>query len=197
VGHAADVLKTLPGYDPDIQNNRAQARQLMHKLGYGPADQLKIKLSVRDLPFLRDPAVILIDQLKEVYIDGELETIDTTNWLPKVMRKDYSVGLTGQGSGDPDLSLNVIYRCGGELNYNGYCSPKVDELIDRQSIEADTEKRRQLVWEIERKLAEDGARPIIFYDRRATCWQPYVNGYTVMVNSIFNGWRMEDVWLDK
>ena len=152
---------------------------------------------MRDLPFLRDPAVILIDQLKEVYIDGELETIDTTNWLPKVMRKDYSVGLTGQGSGDPDLSLNVIYRCGGELNYNGYCSPKVDELIDRQSIEADTEKRRQLVWEIERKLAEDGARPIIFYDRRATCWQPYVNGYTVMVNSIFNGWRMEDVLLDK
>ena len=144
-GMPPDVLKTLPGYDTDIENNRAQARQLMHKLGYGPADQLKIKLSVRDLPFLRDPAVILIDQLKEVYIDGELETIDTTNWLPKVMRKDYSVGLTGQGSGDPDLSLNVIYRCGGELNYNGYCSPKVDELIDRQSIEADTQKRKQLV----------------------------------------------------
>jgi peptide/nickel transport system substrate-binding protein len=191
------MLKTLPGYDPDVQNNRAEARQLMDKLGYGPANRLKIKVSVRDLPFLRDPAVILIDQLKEVYIDGELETIDTTNWLPKVMRKDYSVGLTGQGSADPDLSLNVIYRCGGELNYNGYCSPEVDELIDRQSIEADTQKRRQLVWEIERKLAEDGARPIIFYDRRATCWQPYVKGYTVMVNSIFNGWRMEDVWLDK
>ena len=25
----------------------------------------------------------------------------------------------------------------------------------------------------------------------------HVKGYTVMVNSIFNGWRMEDVWLDK
>jgi peptide/nickel transport system substrate-binding protein len=46
-------------------------------------------------------------------------------------------------------------------------------------------------------LAEDGARPIIFYDRRATCWQPYVKGLTLMVNSLFNGWRMEDVWLDK
>ena len=53
------------------------------------------------------------------------------------------------------------------------------------------------MWEIERKLAEDGARPIIFYDRRATCQQPHVKGWTVMVNSIFNGWRMEDVWLDK
>jgi peptide/nickel transport system substrate-binding protein len=108
------------------------------------------------------------------------------------------VGLTGQGAGvDPDHSLNVSYRCGGELNYNGYCSAEVDELIERQSIEGDIQKRKRLVWEIERKLAEDGARPIIFYDRRATCWQPHVKGWTVMVNSIFNGWRMEDVWLDK
>ena len=197
-GMPPDMLKTLPGYDPDVQKSRAEARQIMGKLGYGPDARLKIKLSVRDLPFLRDPAVILIDQLKEVYIDGELETIDTTNWLPKVMRKDYIVGLTGQGSGvDPDLSLNLAYRCGGDLNYNGYCSLEVDKLIDQQSIEADTQKRKKLVWEIERKLAEDGARPIIFYDRRATCWQPHVKGWTIMVNSIFNGWRMEDVWLDK
>jgi len=46
-------------------------------------------------------------------------------------------------------------------------------------------------------LAEDGARPIIFYDRRATCWQPYVKGFTIMVNSVFSGGRMEDVWLDR
>ena len=29
------------------------------------------------------------------------------------------------------------------------------------------------------------------------CQQPYVKGLTIMVNSIYNGWRMEDVWLDK
>ena len=32
-------------------------------------------------------------------------------------------------------------------------------------MESDQEKRKKLVWEIERKLAEDGARPIIFYGR--------------------------------
>ena len=83
------------------------------------------------------------------------------------------------------------------LNYNRYCNLEVDELIDRQSAEADQTKRKRLIWEIEKKLAEDGARPIIFYDRRATCWQPQVKGLTIMVNSIFNGARMEDVWLDK
>ena len=94
-----DMLQTLPGYGPDIQKNRAEARQIMQKLGYGPDNRLKIKVSTRDLPYLRDPAVILIDQLKEVYIDGQLETIDTTNWFPRVMRKDYIVALTVSGSG--------------------------------------------------------------------------------------------------
>jgi hypothetical protein len=41
-------------------------------------------------------------------------------------------------------------------------------MIDRQSAEADPEKRRQLVWEIERILARDASRPIIFYTRVAT-----------------------------
>jgi peptide/nickel transport system substrate-binding protein len=96
-----DMPQTLPGYGPNIQLNRADARQIMHKLGYGSDNRLKIKVSVRDLPYLRDPAVILVDQLKEVYIDGQLETIDTTNWFPRVMRKNYIVALTGAGSG-PD-----------------------------------------------------------------------------------------------
>jgi peptide/nickel transport system substrate-binding protein len=197
-GMPPDLLQSLPGYGPDVQKNRADARQIMQKLGYGPDNRLKIKVSARDLPYLRDPAVILIDQLKEVYIDGELETIDTTNWFPRVMRKDYIVGITGAPSGpDPDQILHLLYGCGGELNYNGYCSAEVDALIDRQSAEANEETRKQLVWQIERRLAADVARPIIFYDRRATCWQKRVKGLTLMVNSLFNGWRMEDVWLDK
>jgi peptide/nickel transport system substrate-binding protein len=72
----------------------------------------------------------------------------------------------------------------------------VDWLVDQQSAESDKEKRKQLVWEIERRLAEDGARPVIFYPRQATCRHPQEKGMTMMVNSIYNGFRYEDVWLD-
>src|SRR5207302_7619443 len=190
---------TLPGYDPDIAKRREQAREIMRKLGYGPDRRLAVKISTRDLPFFREPAVLLIDQLKQIYIDGELEPIDTTSWFPKVMRKDYTVGmnLTGNGLDEPDQNFYENFVCGAEGNYNGYCNPEVDKLIDRQSMEADQEKRKKLVWEIERKLAEDGARPMIFYPRGGTCRQPWVKGLTIMVNSIYNGWRYEDVWLDK
>jgi peptide/nickel transport system substrate-binding protein len=98
---------------------------------------------------------------------------------------------------DPDQTLYENYVCGAAHNYTGYCSSELDKLIDAQSTEADPERRRQVVWRIERKLAEDDVQPIIFYGRFATCRQPQVKGLTVMVNSLFNGWRMEDVWLDK
>jgi peptide/nickel transport system substrate-binding protein len=198
-GMPPEVLQTLPGYDPDVQKNRREARGMMQAPGYGPDKRLAFKLATRDIPPYRDPAVILIDQLKEVYIDAELETVDTTQWYPKLNRKDYTVALnmTGNGLDDPDQNFYENYTCGAEGNYNGYCNRQVDKLIDQQSIVADREKRQKLVWEIERKLAEDGARPIIFYAPAGNCRQPYVKGVTIMVNSIYNGWRMEDVWLDK
>jgi peptide/nickel transport system substrate-binding protein len=65
----------------------------MEKLGYGPDKRLQIKVSTRNLPTFRDPAVLLIDQLKQIYIDGELEMIDTTVYYPKIQRKDFTVGL--------------------------------------------------------------------------------------------------------
>ena len=198
-GMPPEMLATLPGYDPDIAKNRAEARKIMEKLGYGPEKRLSLTLSSRNIPGYRQPAVILIDQLKEIYIDAVLEPVETANWFPKIYRKDYTIAINGTESGvdDPDQQFYENFACGAVRNYTGYCNPEVDKLIDQQSAEPNREKRKQLVWQIERRLAEEGARPIIFYPRGGTCTQPYVKGLVTMVNSIYNGYRMEDVWLDK
>jgi peptide/nickel transport system substrate-binding protein len=198
-GMPAEMLRTLPGYDPDVAKNRAEAREIVKKLGYGPEKRFAVTVTTRDAPAYRDPAVLLIDQLKEIYIDGTLNAIDTTQWYPTVMRKDYTVGVTVSENGldDPDQQFYENFSCGAERNYTGYCSAEVDKLIDQQSSEPDSAKRKQIVWEIERKLAEDAARPAIFYPMSAACWQPYFKGHTMMVNGNYNGWRLEDAWLDK
>ena len=198
-GMPPEMLKTLPGYDTDMKTNRAEARSIMEKLGYGPDKRLAVTVSARNIPPYRDPAVILIDQLKEIYIDGQLEPVDTAQWLPKIMRKDYTaaLNLTGNGLDEPDQTLYENFTCGAEGNYDGYCNPELDKMVDRQSMEFDQAKRKALIWAIERKLAEDAARPILYHSRSGTCWQPYVKGYTPMVNSIYNGLRFEDVWLDR
>jgi peptide/nickel transport system substrate-binding protein len=197
-GMPPDEVKKLPGYGPDIEANRAEGRRIMQKLGYGPAKHLDIKVTTRNVQPYRDPAVLLIDQLKQVYIDGELEEVDTPQYFPKILRKDFTVALNLQTSGpDPDPVLKIFYGCGSSLNWDGYCNPEVDQLIDQQSGESNPARRKEIVWKIERKLAADNARPILFYAKGATCRQPWVKGFTQMANSLFNGWRMEDVWLDK
>ena len=179
--------------------NRAEARAIMERLGYGPDKRLKTKVSTRNIAVYRDPAVILIDQLKEIYIDGELDTVETGNWYAKVARRDFTVALnlTGNAVDDPDQAFYENYSCSSERNYTQYCNKELETLFDRQSMELDPNKRRELVWEIDKKLQLDAARPIILHNRAGTCWQPYVKNYTPMVNSIYNGNRFEDVWLDR
>jgi peptide/nickel transport system substrate-binding protein len=198
-GMPPDVLRTLPGYGPDVAKNRVEARALMEKLGYGPDKRLAVKVSTRNVDEYRNAAVIAISQLREIYIDGELDPIDTATWFPRVMRKDYTVGATVSEGGldEPDQKFYETYVCGADRNYTGYCNPETDKLIDAQSMEANPGRRRQLVWDIERRLAEDASRPVLLYARFATCRQPHVKGLVTMTNSRFNGWRMEDVWLDK
>ena len=198
-GLPPDQLAELPGYDTDVAKNRHAARTIMEKLGYGQDKRLAVTVSTRNTAGYRDPAVIAIDQMKEIYIDGTLEPIETANWFPKVIRKDYTVGVNVSETAvdDPDQMFYENYACGSDRNYTGFCDKDVDALIDRQSAEPDAQKRRQLVWEVERRLARDASRPIIFYTRAATCWRPRVKGLNLVVNSVFNGWRFEDVWLDR
>ena len=198
-GMPAERLQTLPGYSGDVQKNRAAAQAIMQKLGYGPDKRLPVKISTRNLAVYRDPAAILIDQLKEIYIDGELETVETANWVPKLMRKDYKVGLNVLGTAvdDPDVYFKQNYVCSSARNYMSYCDKEFDKMVDQQSMEADPGKRKKLAWDADYKLQQDLARPIIYHLRAATCWQPEVQGLTMMTNSQYNGWRFEDVWLDK
>ena len=198
-GMPPEMLVTLPGYDPDVAKNRTEAQKIMEKLGYGPDKHLAVTVSTRNVAGYRDPAVILIDQLKQIFIDGDLKPLDTTQWYPMLVRKDYKVALnvTETAVDDPDPTFYENYVCGAQRNYTGYCNPEVDKMIDEQSVMSDVEKRKRLVWEIERKLAEDDARPILFYPAAAYCRKPEFKGFVAMVNSIYNNSRFEDLWLDK
>ncbi len=197
-GMPPDVLKTVTGYG-DVKKNRAEAQGIMKKLGYAPDKPLKIKVSTRNLATYRDPAVVLIDQLKSIYVDAELEPVESGAWFAKIARGDYAVGLnlTGNGIDDPDQAFYENFGCGSQRNYTHYCNKDLQKLFDEQSQMTDVAKRKKLVWQIDKQIQEDVARPILFHARSGTCWKPYVKNMTIMTNSSYNGYRYEDVWLDK
>ncbi|MGE4047194.1 MAG: ABC transporter substrate-binding protein [Acetobacteraceae bacterium] len=198
-GLPEEILRTIPGYGGDVAGSRRQAQEIMKRQGYSPENTIKIKVSTRNIGAYRDAAVILIDQLKHVYIEAELEVIDTAIWHAKVAKRDYQIGLnvTGSGLDDPDQQFYENYACGSQRNYTDYCNKEVEALVEQQSRELDIVKRKKLVWEIDRRIQMDLARPIIMHNRGGTCMTQKVHAVTIMVNSVYNGWRFEDAWLEK
>jgi len=143
--------------------------------------------------------VILADQLKKIHIVSELDILETPQWYARLARKDYTIGLnvTGVSVDDPDANLIENYSCNSERNYTQYCNVEIDRLLAAQSRELNRQKRKKIVWEIERLLVDDAARPSIMSNVAANCWQPYVRNYRPHDNSQYNTTRFEDVWLDK
>ncbi len=195
-GMPPDVLAKTPGYG-DKTADIKKGQELMKKAGFGPDNRLSAVVSTRNVATYRDPAVILIDQLKAIYIDAELKTIENSNWHATVAKKDYQIGmnLTGLAVDDPDVALFENYACGSQRNYTGYCNKDLQALFEKQSSMSDMEARKKLVWEIDAKLQADVARPMIAHYNAATCLQPRVQGFVRKRNGSYSDWRMENVWL--
>ncbi|MEZ5852363.1 MAG: ABC transporter substrate-binding protein [Hyphomicrobiaceae bacterium] len=198
-GLPAEELAKMPSYAGTAAERQQQARKLMQDAGYGPDKRLKVKVATRDFQSYKDPALLLVDQLNQIYFDAELEIIESSLYYGRVTRGDYMVALnlTGAGIDEPDVTIGENYPCKSQRNYTRYCNNDVDALIDKQSQEFDTAKRKQIVWQIERIMAADAARPIIYHGQAATCWHPRVKGITLHGNSIYNNWRLDSVWLEK
>lgn len=198
-GMPKEELEKLESYAGTVDERRAKARALMESQGYNAANKLKIKVSTRDFTAYKDPAVILVDQLNQIYFDAELEIVESSLYFSRMIKGSYdlALNLTGSAVDDPDAVLKANYLCGAQNNYTNYCNPAIDELINAQSRETDPVKRKAIVWDIERALIEDGARPMIYNGNVNTCWQPELKGIVRKRDSIYNDWRFEQMWLDR
>jgi len=78
-------------------------------------------LSSRNIPAYRDPAVILIDQLKEIYIDAVLEPVETANWFPRFHARATPLRSTAprRAAAAPPSKSNRNSGAGGGANMTG------------------------------------------------------------------------------
>src|SRR3546814_6760977 len=84
----------------------------MRSLGYGPDKPLQIKIATRNIAGYRDPAIIMIDHLSQIFIAGEIDVLDTSVWYTQLARKDFTVAMNVSGIGihDPDVVFYEGYR---------------------------------------------------------------------------------------
>ena len=190
-------LRLLPGYREPARD-KAEAKRLLAAAGFGPDKPLRVELVTRSLAIYVDLASFVVDQLRHVGVEATLKQIETAQYFPALARRDYQIGanLTASGIDDPDGYLYENYKCGSSRNYTDYCSEEMDRLIDVQSQELDRAKRLKLVWDIQKKLEADVARPMLGWRNEYFTRWPYVHNL-VPHNSLYNYGRMQEVWLDR
>ena len=199
-GLTTKQLEAVPGFGRNVGRNLAEARKIMRELGYGPNNRLKTSFFVRAYSETYMVGVSLAaDQLRSIYIDGEIEQKEYAVVTGAYMKGAYAMAFERQGSSvdDPDNAFFEGYKCASVRNYTHYCSREIEAMIDEQSATVDPVARKKLVQAIDLRLQQEGARVVLYQGLSSACWQSYVKGYSRPTNGNYTHHRMDDVWMDK
>jgi peptide/nickel transport system substrate-binding protein len=191
-------LQKLQGFSRDAKAAKDQAKKLLADAG---ASNLSFKFLNRNIDTPYTPvAVFLVDQWKQVGITATHEQKDTAAYTADRNSGNFEVVLDFNCDflDEPDLQLAKFYsatKLGRGLNYAGFDDADLDKMIDGQSRETDSEKRKKLVWDIEKYAMETKAYqyPVLWWYRIV----PYLNivrGWRIGSNHYYNQ-QLETVWL--
>ena len=191
-------LQKIQGFSKDAAAAKEQAKKLLADAG---ASNLSFKFLNRNIDTPYTPvAVFLIDQWRQVGITATHEQKDTAAYTADRNNGNFEVVLDFNCDflDEPDLQLAKFYsatKLGRGLNYAGFDDADLDKMIDGQSRETDPEKRKKLVWDIEKYSMETKAYqyPVLWWYRIV----PYLNvvrGWKIGSNHYYNQ-QLETVWL--
>jgi len=180
------------------EGRKAAARKLLAEAGYGPGNPLRFEAHTRAIATYVDLASYVVNELKQVGVEISLKQLDSVQWYGITTRKEFQLGIniSGYGVDDPDAILFENYTCASLRNYTSYCDEAVSRLIERQSQELDPKKRLALVHQVQKKLAEAGARPTVAWGIDHFAYWPHVRNL-VPHHSLYSFGRMQEVWLDR
>jgi peptide/nickel transport system substrate-binding protein len=149
-------------------------------------------------PDFMDFVQIQIKNWKEAGIDAQLQLKEYGAFISSTIYGKFDqmfVGLRGAWT-DPEAYFYRPYMPGQPLNVMGVNDPKLTEMIKLQRRTFDGAKRKQIVFDIQRYLAEQalfGANGSI---RVVSAWDAHIKNF--MPNNGFDyGGRLMAAWIDK
>lgn len=162
--------------------NPEKAKELLAQAGF--PNGLKTKLWINDSPVRRDIAVIVQDQLKQIGIDVEIETLEWGAYLDRTAAGEHDMFVLGWGTvtADPDYGMNALINTatqGAAGNRSFYSNPKVDELLKLGKATVDPEKRAAVYKEIQEIIQEDLPMYFICYPNQNAVMQKNIKGFAL------------------
>jgi peptide/nickel transport system substrate-binding protein len=189
-------LEKVPGYWPDIEKSRVEARRLLKEAGV--PDGFTFPFTNRGLTGPSRVGVYVIDQWRKIGLQATHRVLETGPYFTALRSGDYdaTVDFSCDFADEPDLQLTKYLSSDkSPINYARYSDPALDELFDRQSREQNLDRRKQLVWEFERRVLGEMAHQVVILGQvRAVALWDYVKGWRVTPSHYLNQ-DLSTVWL--
>ncbi|CAN5227395.1 ABC transporter substrate-binding protein [soil metagenome] len=193
----ADIQK-IAGFSKDAAASQNTARTLLKEAG---AENLTFQFLNRNVTTPYEPvALFLINEWKKVGVNATHGVKETAAYQADLRNANFDVGLDFNCGflDEPDLQLAKFYSASGlgrGLNTSQYDDPALDRMIEAQSRETDPEKRKRLVWDIEKYAMDEKAYqwPVLWWYRIV----PYiktVQGWKIGSNHYTNQ-DLVSIWL--
>ena len=181
------------------EHSTADAKRLLAEAGYpnGFKAQVESPGTAYGPDFL-DAAQILVKNWKAAGIDAELKLKEYGAFISTAIYgkfDDMMYGLRGAWV-DPEAYFYRPFMPGQPLNILNVNDPKLTDMINLQRRTFDVPKRKQVVYDIQRYLAEQGYFGADGSVKVVSAWEAYIKNY--MPNNGFDvGGRLMAAWIDK
>lgn len=130
MGHWSLDVNEMDLYQPDV----AKAKQLMEAAGYSDSNRLTLKVAAGLMDEIRQAAVVIQQQLSEIYIDLEITNLESGEYVDvwgkmSTPEAGFDLMIVQDGAGtDPNRSISFFFGTGASANVFGFSSERVDEL---------------------------------------------------------------------
>jgi peptide/nickel transport system substrate-binding protein len=149
-------------------------------------------------PDFNDSVAITIKNWKEAGIDAQLQLKEYGAFISSTIFGKFDqvfFGLRGAWI-DPESYFYRIYMPGQILNVMGVNDPKLNDMMKLQRRTFDVPKRKQIIYDIQRYLAEQALFGSNGSIRVVSAWDAHIKNF--MPNNGFDyGGRLMAVWIDK
>jgi peptide/nickel transport system substrate-binding protein len=174
----------------------AEAKRLLAEAGFSAGFKTPVEATMGWSPDYVDELQVTMQSWKEAGIDAELKNKEFGAFVSTTIFGKFDKLMHSLRGGSPiaDVSLQVTHIPGEPLNASGVDDPKLTEMIRLQRRTLDVAKRREIVYDIQRYLAEQ-----IYYAygpsvSAVAAWDPRVRDFAPNIGHDYGG-RLMAAWL--
>ncbi len=176
----------------------SQARKLMAEAGYPKGFPATVDFTTYGSTVLIDMAQLVLKHLKDIGIDAKLNQKEYGAYISTSFYGKFDSMTFGPQTGfqEPDNFLYGQYFPGELKNQSHINDPVVADMLIRQRRTQDVAKRREVIYDIQRHLANQQYYVQMASAMQIAVWEAALKNYATNVSYDYGG-RLQAAWLDR